>query len=74
LIQQILYQRKIVIDGPVSIAVDDFNGDTFQDLAIAIFNSNNVSILLGNDDGTFDAAVPYGTGNRPLSIAVGNFN
>ena len=30
-------------------------------------NSNNVSILLGNGDGTFKAAVEYSEGAKPLS-------
>src|SRR5207248_320280 len=35
---------------------------------------NNVSILLGNGDGTFAAAVNYGAGTTPQSVAIGDFN
>src|SRR5215471_12831102 len=54
---------------PFSVAVGDFNGDGVQDLAVANFNSNNVSVLLGNGDGTFQAAVNFGVGNFPASVA-----
>lgn len=53
-------------------AVGDFNGDTFPDIAVANFGSNNVSIFLGYGDGTFRAAVNYGVGSSPVSIAVGD--
>ena len=39
----------------------DFNGDGRQDLAVGNVNSNSVSILLGNGNGTFGAAT---TGDR----------
>jgi len=35
---------------------------------------SNVSVLLGNGDGTFQAAVNYGAGSDPVSVAVGDFN
>ena len=45
------------------MAVGDFNGDGKADLAVANCLSNNVSVLLGNGDGTFQAAVNYGAGS-----------
>ena len=60
--------------GPAYIAVTDFNGDGKRDLAVANFNSDNISILLGNGDGTFGAAVNYGAGIRPSSLALADFN
>jgi len=59
---------------PTSVAVGDFNGDGAQDLAVANFGSNDVSVLRGNGDGTFQAAVNFGVGERPFSVAVGDFN
>lgn len=59
---------------PISVAVADFNGDGKPDLAIANFMSGNVSILLGNGDGTFQTAVNYNAGSRPISVAIGDFN
>ena len=36
--------------------------------------SNNLSILLGNGDGTFDTAVNYAVGGAPNFIAIGDLN
>jgi hypothetical protein len=41
---------------------------------VANENSNNVSVLLGNGDGTFRPAVNYAVDGHPLSVAVGDFN
>lgn len=48
--------------GPTSITVGDFNGDGKLDLAIANAGSSNVSLLLGNGDGTFQMAADYSAG------------
>ncbi len=59
---------------PFSIALGDFNGDGIRDLAVANVNSNSVSVLLGNGDGTFQTHVDYTVGTGPASVAVGDFN
>src|SRR6202140_627573 len=59
---------------PFAVAVGDFNGAGRQDLAVANSDSQNVSILLGNGDGSFGAAVNFPVGQNPVSIAVGDFN
>jgi VCBS repeat protein/List-Bact-rpt repeat protein len=59
---------------PTAAAVGDFNGDGNLDIAVANLVSNDVSILLGNGDGTFQPARNYVTGSSPGSIAVGDFN
>lgn len=58
---------------PDSVAVGDFNGDGKLDLAIANGGSNNVSVLIGNGDGTFKAPLNSGV-SGPGSLAVGDFN
>src|SRR6266545_4092163 len=64
---------------PASVAVSDFNGDEKPDLAVAnqgVANApgTNISVLLGNGDGTFQSAVNYDAGLGPSSVAVGDFN
>jgi hypothetical protein len=54
--------------------VGDFNGDAKPDLAVANENPSNVSILLGNGNGTFQAAANFGVGSQPTSVVVGDFN
>ena len=60
---------------PTSIATGDFNGDGKLDIAVTNFYTNNVSVLLGNGDGTFTPASgsPYAAGNGPISVAVAEF-
>jgi hypothetical protein len=59
---------------PFSVAVEDFNRDGNQDLAVASSESDAVSILLGNGDGTFQHHVDYATSTFPFSVAVGDLN
>jgi hypothetical protein len=59
---------------PDSVAVGDFNGDGKLDLAVANEFSNNVSVLLGNGDGTFQYAPNFAVGTGPVSLAMGDFN
>ena len=63
---------------PAGVAVGDFNGDGKLDLASANYgmSSNNVSILIGNGDGTFQPVVNYSVPNGalPAAVAVGDFN
>jgi hypothetical protein len=59
---------------PVAAAMGDFNGDGKEDVVTANFSGNNVSVLLGNGDGTFRPPVNYATQVAPTSVAVGDFN
>jgi hypothetical protein len=56
------------------VAVGDFNGDGFPDLAVANSGSNDVSVLLGNGDASFQPARSFGAATQPWSVAVGDFN
>ena len=62
--------------GPVSVAVGDFDANGKDDLAVANFTSNNVTILLGDGTGNFTAAgtSPEAVGTNPRSVAVGDFD
>jgi hypothetical protein len=55
--------------------VGDFNGDGQQDLATANADSNSVSVLLGQGDGTFVVTdQDFGVSRSPNSVTVGDFN
>jgi uncharacterized repeat protein (TIGR01451 family) len=60
---------------PASVVVADFNGDGHPDIAVANSGSGNVSILLGNGDGTYKPAVNFDAGMAsPTSIAISDAN
>ena len=61
---------------PVAIAAGDVNDDARPDLAVVNQTDNSVSVLLGNGDGTFTAALnsPLGTGQSPTAVTVTDFN
>jgi hypothetical protein len=61
-------------NNPVSQAVGDFNGDGHADLAVINQNSNTVSVLLGNGNGSYAPKTDYATGTTPTSVVVGDFN
>jgi hypothetical protein len=60
--------------GMRAVSIGDFNGDGHPDLATADFNSSQVSIWLGNGDGTFKSPANFADGTGPSSIAIGDFN
>jgi len=54
--------------------VDDLDGDGAADLVTVNQSSDDVSVLLGNGDGTFQAAVSFAAGDSPLSIAIADLD
>jgi autotransporter-associated beta strand protein len=65
-----------VIGWAQAIAVGEFNGDGFLDLAVANSYSGTVTVLQGTGTGTFSVAgeVSYETGSDTADVAVGDFN
>jgi FG-GAP-like repeat/FG-GAP repeat len=67
-------------DRPISVAAGDVNGDDIPDLAVANFGyewfgiPGSVSVLLGNGDGTFQAARNFAAGSGPKSVVLGDAN
>src|SRR5205085_10762080 len=61
---------------PAAVAVGDFNGDGKLDIVTADKTDNTVSLLLGNGDGTFQAAhaITLHNATFPTALAVGDFN
>ncbi len=64
------------VAGPVAMTASDFNVDGKVDLAVVNQTTTNVSILLGNGDGTFGEAngSPIAVGKLPVKIAAGDLN
>jgi hypothetical protein len=59
---------------PQALAVGDFNGDGYPDIAVVSQNSNTVSILLGAPGGIFNPGASYPTGNLPSGIVAADLN
>ena len=59
---------------PEAIAAGYFKGDNVLDLAVANAESNTVSILLGNPDGSFQNPVDYPVGTGPWFITATDLN
>ena len=71
--------------GPDAIVAGDFTGDGRTDLAVAnegsfdsignpIPGTGDVSVLLGNGDGTFQPQVTYAVGSYPTALVTGDFS
>lgn len=68
---------------PFTVAVGDFNGDLKQDLAVANYYGNSVSVVLGDGVGGFSMPAPapapdvhatVSVGRPPTAMVVGDFN
>ncbi len=70
-------QQPMVGGPPSAVALADVNGDDVLDILVTIASdTDNLLILLGNQDGDFDSAVrrTFSVGNAPSSVATADFN
>jgi FG-GAP-like repeat/Cep192 domain 4 len=61
-------------NGPIAVAVDDFDHNGDPDLAAANHYSDNLSVLPGGAGGSFGAQTVIPVGDEPRSVAVGDFD
>jgi hypothetical protein len=59
---------------PAFVAVADLDGDRVPDLVTTNFDSDDVRLLRGNGDGSFQAAVSFAAGRFPQSVAVADLD
>jgi hypothetical protein len=70
----VYYNIDSQLESVDSVAVADFNHDGNLDIAVADRLGQNISVLLGNGDGTFQPPVPFATNAQPTFVGVGDFN
>jgi hypothetical protein len=60
---------------PNSVATNDFNNDDRLDLAVANSDEDNVGVMLGYGNGTFQAQMTFSTGvySNPMAVVIGDF-
>jgi len=74
------HRDYLAISGPDNLAMGDLNGDGIPDLVVTTGTSDgstpgNVSVLLGNRDGSFGQARLFNTGGiAPFDAVIGDFN
>jgi len=59
---------------PLQVAIGDLNGDRRPDLVVVDQQSNDLTLLLGNGDGTFSAGKSLLVGPVPQFVAVADIN
>ena len=72
-----VFDRQAIYDlgsSPSSIALDDFNNDGIKDVVATNKGDNNVSLLLGNGDGTFKCQTTLSVGTAPCSVTSDDLN
>lgn len=60
--------------GPQQMVVADFNHDGHLDIATANAGSQNISVLFGNGDGTFQPETDYPLVSGPLQLVAADLN
>jgi outer membrane protein assembly factor BamB len=68
------FQESCCDTEPDSVSIAELNGDGKLDIAVANWGGSNVSVLLGNGDGTFEPQVSYATNTVPASLQIADMN
>jgi FG-GAP-like repeat/Secretion system C-terminal sorting domain/SprB repeat len=62
-------------DQPVDLIVDEFNGDSINDIIVAVPDGvNGICIFIGNGDGTFQPKVDLFIGSRPWHLVSHDYD
>lgn len=59
---------------PSAIATGDFNNDGNIDIAVTDMANNQVAILFGNGNGTFQTPLSYATSSNPVALQAQDFD
>jgi hypothetical protein len=73
---QVTYLTGAIGSLPNFVIVADFNTDGYNDLAVTNYGTDEVAILFGDGNGSFELTRMYSTGmgSHPFGIAVADFN
>lgn len=69
-----VYQTDPNGGAAIGVAVGDFDGDGFADIAAANFGSDTIGVLLNNGGGIFRDLATYPAGSGPDGLAVADVN
>ena len=61
-------------DSLTGIATGDFDGDGKLDLAVTDYDTDTVSVLLGDGTGAFGTPDAYDVGDGPVAVVAGDFD
>ncbi len=69
-------EQQFYVDGrrPIAVEAVDLDADGKKDLITVNAVDNNMSILRGNGDRTFQTSIAIDVGTNPTSLAVADFN
>jgi hypothetical protein len=69
-------QQYTIKDTPRFVAVGDLNNDSSIDIVVTSYSSGvgDVSVFLGNGDGTFYQSSVFAAGGNPSYVVLGDFN